>query len=343
MKNNNKTILITGIAGFIGYSLAKEINLENYNIIGIDNLNSYYDVKLKFERLKNLGFDDVNLQAGKPYESKNFPQIKFINTSLEDKISIENLFTDFKIDIVVNLAAQAGVRYSISNPEVYINSNIVGFSNLIETSKNNNIEHFIYASSSSVYGNSLVAPFKENFNTDNPISLYAATKKSNELIAQVYNHLYKLKTTGLRFFTVYGPWGRPDMAPFLFIKSILDGNPIDVFNDGNLKRDFTYIDDIITGIKLVIDSSNSNNNLNNSKIYNLGNGAPINLMDFISILEKEVGIKAKINYLPMQPGDVYETFADTSLISNEVGYKSSIAIEEGIKRFVTWYKYFYNR
>jgi UDP-glucuronate 4-epimerase len=340
MIENNKTILITGIAGFIGFSLAKKVALEGYNIIGIDNLNSYYDVNLKHARLKELGFNILN-----NYEittSNLLPNIKFKKISIEDKQEIENLFSENKIDIVVNLAAQAGVRYSISNPDVYIQSNIVGFSNLIEASKINNIEHFIFASSSSVYGNSLIAPFKEDFNTDTPISIYAATKKSNELIAQVYNHLFNLKTTGLRFFTVYGPWGRPDMAPFLFIKSILEGDFINVFNNGNLKRDFTYIDDIVSGIINVINSTKKEIN-KSAKIYNLGNGAPVNLMDFISVLEKEVGRKAMIKYLPMQPGDVYETFADTTLISKEIGYQSQITIENGINQFVQWYKSFYNK
>jgi UDP-glucuronate 4-epimerase len=218
----------------------------------------------------------------------------------------------------------------------------VGFSNLIEASKNNKVEHFIYASSSSVYGNSTSSPFREDQNTDLPISLYAATKKSNELIAQVYNNLFNLKTTGLRFFTVYGPWGRPDMAPFLFIKSILVGNPINVFNEGNLKRDFTFIDDIVFGIIKVIDSTNNVMYDTSSRIYNIGNGSPINLKDFISILENEVGIRAKINYLPMQPGDVFETYADTTSISKDLGYFSSIGIDEGIRRFVKWYRTFYN-
>lgn len=340
MIENNKTILITGIAGFIGFSLAKKIALEGYNIIGIDNLNSYYDVNLKYARLKELGFNfPNNEEIG---TSDLLPNIKFIKISIEDKQEIEKLFSENKIDIVVNLAAQAGVRYSISNPDVYIQSNIVGFSNLIEASKINNIEHFIFASSSSVYGNSLVAPFKEDFNTDMPISIYAATKKSNELIAQVYNHLFNLKTTGLRFFTVYGPWGRPDMAPFLFIKSILEGESINVFNNGNLKRDFTYIDDIVSGILNVINSPGKDSD-KSARIYNLGNGAPVNLMDFISVLEKEVGRKAMINYLPMQPGDVFETFADTTLISKEIGYQSQITIENGINQFVQWYKAFYNK
>ena len=340
MIENNKTILITGIAGFIGFSLAKKIALEGYNIIGIDNLNSYYDVNLKYARLKELGFNfSNNEEIG---TSDLLPNIKFIKISIEDKQEIEKLFSENKIDIVVNLAAQAGVRYSISNPDVYIQSNIVGFSNLIEASKINKIEHFIFASSSSVYGNSLVAPFKEDFNTDMPISIYAATKKSNELIAQVYNHLFNLKTTGLRFFTVYGPWGRPDMAPFLFIKSILEGESINVFNNGNLKRDFTYIDDIVSGILNVINSPGKDSD-RSARIYNLGNGAPVNLMDFISVLEKEVGRKAMINYLPMQPGDVFETFADTTLISKEIGYQSQITIENGINQFVQWYKAFYNK
>jgi len=340
MIENNKTILITGIAGFIGFSLAKKIALEGYNIIGIDNLNSYYDVNLKYARLKELGFNFPN--DDEIGTSDLLPNIKFIKISIEDKQEVEKLFSENKIDIVVNLAAQAGVRYSISNPDVYIQSNIVGFSNLIEASKINNIEHFIFASSSSVYGNSLVAPFKEDFNTDMPISIYASTKKSNELIAQVYNHLFNLKTTGLRFFTVYGPWGRPDMAPFLFIKSILEGESINVFNNGNLKRDFTYIDDIVSGILNVINSPRKDSD-NSARIYNIGNGAPVNLMDFISVLEKEVGRKAMINYLPMQPGDVFETFADTTLISKEIGYQSQITIENGINQFVKWYKAFYNK
>jgi UDP-glucuronate 4-epimerase len=335
---NNKNILITGIAGFIGYSLtATLLNLGN-KIIGIDNLNNYYDVNLKLNRLRELGFniEDINKKSVLISDLDN--NLYFEKLTLEDNLGIEKLFNNYDIDIVINLAAQAGVRYSITNPEVYISSNILGFSNLIELSKKYSVKHFIFASSSSVYGNSSTAPFKENDNTDNPVSLYAATKKSNEIIATAYHNLFGMNITGLRFFTVYGPWGRPDMAPMLFLKSLFSNEPINVFNKGKLKRDFTYIDDIVDGIKKILFSD-----LNpDFRIYNIGNNSPTELLHFISLLEKETNKKFKTNYLPMQSGDVFETYADISNLSNDFGYKPTTNIETGVSKFINWYSEYYN-
>lgn len=335
---NNKNLLITGIAGFIGYSLAKSLLNTGVNIIGIDNINNYYDVNLKLDRLKNLGFSINEIEQNNIVRSKIDTNLTFEKLSLEDNLGIEKIFQNYKIDIVVHLAAQAGVRYSISNPEAYISSNIVGFSNLIEISNKYKVRHFIFASSSSVYGNSAMAPFNESDNTDNPVSLYAATKKSNEIIANAYHNLFGLNITGLRFFTVYGPWGRPDMAPMLFLKSLLSNEPINIFNDGKLRRDFTYIDDIVNGINKVI-SSNKDTGF---RLYNIGNSSPVDLLYFISLFEKETGLKFKTKYLPMQSGDVFETFADITKISNDFGYKPNTSIENGVSLFIQWYLDYYN-
>lgn len=335
---DKKNILITGIAGFIGYSLAKSLLNSGNNIIGIDNINDYYDINLKLDRLINLGFSKNELNQNNKIKSHIDPNLTFKKLALEDKLGIDNIFQNHKIDIVVHLAAQAGVRYSITNPEVYISSNIVGFTNLIEISNKYKIQHFIFASSSSVYGNSRKAPFNECDNTDSPVSLYAATKKSNEIIAKAYYNLYGLNITGLRFFTVYGPWGRPDMAPMLFLKSLLSNEPINVFNEGKLRRDFTYIDDIVSGINKVLFS----NIKPGFRLYNIGNNSPTDLLYFISLFEKETGLKFKTNYLPMQTGDVYETFADITKISNDLGYKPKISIEHGVSMFIQWYLDYYN-
>lgn len=352
MEVPKKTLLITGVAGFVGFALARALasNSGEYSIVGIDNINEYYDVNLKYDRLNELGFSRDRIEKNKYVISSRFPHLKFIVVGLEDEDMLRRIVTDNHINIIVNLAAQAGVRYSLTNPRAYINSNIIGFSNLMEVSKDSNIEHFIYASSSSVYGINSTAPFHEEQRTDSPVSLYAATKKSNELIAHVYSHLYKIKTTGLRFFTVYGPWGRPDMAPFLFANAILNKKPINVFNNGKLKRDFTYIDDIIDGVIKVIQStdekkkmyaSDTNANASLYNIYNIGNSSPVKLMDFISLIEKELGEKADLNLLSMQPGDVYETYADTSALTRDMGYIGKVSIEEGVKKFIAWFLEYY--
>ena len=315
-------ILVTGAAGFIGYHLCSSLAKDNYEILGVDNLNDYYDVKLKNSRIKGL---------------EGYNNFTFKRADLCDNNTLKVLFKSFKPKIVINLAAQAGVRYSIENPYSYIDSNIIGFQNLIELSRNNNIDHFIYASSSSVYGNNKKIPFSESNKVDEPISLYGATKKSNELISYSYSHLYNLKTTGLRFFTVYGPWGRPDMSYFIFTNNIIRGNPINVYNNGNMKRDFTYIDDIIMGIKSSI--FNDTNKL--YQIYNLGNSKPEKLLYFISLIEQTLNIKAKIKYKTLQLGDVLDTCADISKSNVELDYNPSISIEEGIPLFIDWYKKFY--
>src|SRR5690625_4492039 len=308
-----KTIIVTGTAGFIGYHLSQRLLLEGYYIIGLDNMNDYYDVKLKKDRLSQI-------------TNKRF---SFIELDLEDKNSINRLFQKCKPNVVINLAAQAGVRYSLENPHAYINSNIVGFTNILEACRHYNVEHLIYASSSSVYGANTTKPFSTSDNIDHPLSLYAATKKSNELMAHTYSHLYGLPTTGLRFFTVYGPWSRPDMALFLFTKAIVNDESIDVFNHGNMMRDFTYIDDIVECITRLIkrpakpnpDWSGTHPDPGSSyapyKVYNIGNNNPVKLMDFIEAIEKKLGKKAKKNYLPLQAGDVPETYANVEDLRSE--------------------------
>lgn len=314
-----------------------------HDVIGLDNINDYYDVNLKLARLNELGIDSqVVTHENKFFQSTTFQNFEFIKCDLENTKAMQIVFTKYKFDIVCNLAAQAGVRYSLEHPEKYISSNIVGFFNILEGCKNNDVPHLIYASSSSVYGNSASTPFKTSDNTDRPVSLYAATKKSNELMAYTYSHLYNFKTTGLRFFTVYGPWGRPDMAYFKFTKSILKNEKIPVYNNGNLERDFTYIDDVIEGINKIIEKgfiSNSDNE--NNAIYNLGNGKPVKLMNFINLLEKELKHKAIYEMLPMQDGDVYRTWTDINELKVNYKYEPSKNIEYGIHQFVKWYLDFY--
>jgi len=314
-----------------------------HDVIGLDNINDYYDVNLKLARLNELGIDSqVVTHENKFFQSTTFQNFEFIKCDLENTKAMQIVFTKYKFDIVCNLAAQAGVRYSLEHPEKYISSNIVGFFNILEGCKNNDVPHLIYASSSSVYGNSASTPFKTSDNTDCPVSLYAATKKSNELMAYTYSHLYNFKTTGLRFFTVYGPWGRPDMAYFKFTKSILKNEKIPVYNNGNLERDFTYIDDVIEGINKIIEKgfiSNSDNE--NNAIYNLGNGKPVKLMNFINLLEKELKHKATYEMLPMQDGDVYRTWTDINELKVNYKYEPSKNIEYGIHQFVKWYLDFY--
>ena len=338
------TILVTGAAGVIGFHITKRLLREGFEVVGMDNLSPYYDLRLKKARLKEL----------EDFSKKQSVKFFFFKDDLENKNFLTELFRKYKFNKVVNLAAQAGVRYSIENPSSYINSNIVGFANLLEVCRRNDIENLIYASSSSVYGGNKRLPFSEEHNVDHPVSLYAASKKANELMAHSYSHLYGIPTTGLRFFTVYGPWGRPDMALFLFTKSILKGEPIQIFNKGEMIRDFTFIDDITESLFRVINkeaSSDSNfDYLQPSpssswapyKIFNIGNSNPINLMDFISTIEEIIGRKAKKEFLDMQPGDVASTSADTELLENWVGFKPRTSVKEGIKKFIDWYTDFYD-
>ncbi len=332
-------VLVTGAAGFIGFHLSKRLCKEGYQVVGLDNLNDYYDVGLKKSRLNIL------LKA---------PGFSFQQTDLTNKEGIFNLFSDQQFDYVVNLAAQAGVRYSLINPYAYLESNLHGFLNILEACRHNQVKHLIYASSSSVYGANTKMPFSVHHNVDHPISLYAASKKSNELMAHTYSALFNLPTTGLRFFTVYGSYGRPDMALFIFTKAILEGKPIDVYNHGKMRRDFTYIDDIVEGIVRIIPNipqPNTNWNGNQPdpatsfapyKIYNIGNNKPVELMHFISVLEDKLGKKAVKNMLPIQEGDVPATFADIDDLTRDVGFKPETTIEEGIGHFVDWYREYYN-
>jgi UDP-glucuronate 4-epimerase len=334
----NKKYLVTGAAGFIGFHLCKKLLESGFAVAGVDNLNDYYDVNLKKARLKQL------------QEMRNF---RFFRTSLEEKEKILDVFRSERFDTVVNLAAQAGVRYSLVNPYAYIDSNICGFLNILEGCRHFGVSHLVFASSSSVYGLNTNMPFSVHHNVDHPISLYAATKKSNELMAHTYSYLYKIPATGLRFFTVYGPWGRPDMALFLFTKAILEGRPIDVFNYGKMKRDFTYIDDIVSGVVRVSeivpapnrDWSGSNPDPATScapyKLYNIGNNNPVELMEFIEVLENNLNKKAEKNFLPIQAGDVPATYADVDDLEKEAGFKPATSIETGIRKFVEWYREYY--
>lgn len=331
-------VLLTGAAGFIGYHTSKRLLERGDEVIGIDNLNDYYDVRLKESRLSMLT------------EVENFT---FHKTDISDKDAVIRLFTEIKPERVINLAAQAGVRYSLINPYAYINSNLVGFTNILEGCRHNNVEHLVYASSSSVYGSNTKMPFSVDDNVDHPVSLYAATKKANELMAHTYSHLYSLPTTGLRFFTVYGPWGRPDMALFLFTRSILEDKPIDVFNYGMMRRDFTYIDDIVEGVIRVLDrvpqpdpnwsaeSSSTGSSSAPYKVYNIGNHKPVELLHFIETIEKCLGKTAQKNMLPLQPGDVSATYADVDALIKDAGFKPDTPIEIGISKFIDWYRSYY--
>jgi UDP-glucuronate 4-epimerase len=346
-------ILVTGTAGFIGFHLTQALLERGDAVIGLDSINDYYDVNLKYTRLRHTGIDSEKISYGNLVKSTKFPKYKFFKLHLEDRQSIEQLFANNKIDRVCHLAAQAGVRYSLTNPQAYIDSNIVGFVNILEACRYNKVEHLVYASSSSVYGLNEKIPFSTKDNIDHPISLYAASKKSNELMAHTYSHLYQLPTTGLRFFTVYGPWGRPDMALFLFTKAILANKPIDIFNNGKMQRDFTYVDDIVEGVKRVIDHvppGNPNwNGMNPDpstskapyKVYNIGNNNPVELLDYIATVEEVLVKKAVRNYLPMQPGDVARTWANVDDLVEDLDYKPNTSIKEGITRFVEWYRWYY--
>jgi UDP-glucuronate 4-epimerase len=343
-------ILITGTAGFIGYHLADKILKMGYEVVGIDNINDYYDVSLKYARLKELGIECNEDVSNTPIKSTIYNKHKFYNIDIEDREKMEKLFKDEAFDAVCHLAGQAGVRYSIENPHSYISSNIIGFLNILEGCRYNNIKNLSYASSSSVYGLNKSQPFSTLDHTDHPVSLYASTKKANEMMAHSYSHLYGIQTTGLRFFTVYGPWGRPDMAPMLFADAITNNRAIKVFNNGKMSRDFTYIDDIVEGIIKIIqnpatpdsnwDASNPTPQSSSApyRIYNIGNSKPVSLMDFIESIEKHIGKKAEKNFLPMQDGDVVSTYADTSPLQNEFNYKPSTPLDKGIEEFIKWYK-----
>lgn len=321
--NEKKIILVTGSAGFIGYHLSKELLDEGFVVVGVDNLNEYYDVQLKLDRLEQL---------------KLYKDFDFFKIDISDKESLEKVFADVRPQIVVNLAAQAGVRYSITNPEAYISSNLVGFFNILECCRYNMVEHLVYASSSSVYGSNKKVPYSVEDRVDNPVSLYAATKKSNELMAHAYSKLYGIPATGLRFFTVYGPFGRPDMAYFSFTNKILAGETIKIFNNGDLYRDFTYIDDIIQGMMRIIPNPPVENEDGvRYKVYNIGNNKPENLLHFVEVLETCLGKKADKEFLPMQQGDVYQTFADVSDLERDFGFKPDTSLEDGLTKFVEWY------
>jgi UDP-glucuronate 4-epimerase len=333
-----KNVLITGAAGFIGFHLARRLLTEGFEVVGMDNLNAYYDVNLKKDRLEQLA---------------SFPNFHFKQVDLSRRDDLTALFQAHPVEVVVNLAAQAGVRYSLENPHAYVDSNLVGFVNLLECCRHHRVKHLVFASSSSVYGANTRMPFSVHDNVDHPVSLYAATKKANELLAHTYSHLYGLPVTGLRFFTVYGPWGRPDMALFLFTRAILAGRPIQVFNHGNMQRDFTYIDDIVEGVVRVMkkipapdpDWSGQTPDPGTSyapyRIYNIGNNQPVSLLRFIEVLESCLGVKAEKEYRDMQPGDVPATYADIDDLYKAVGFKPTTTIEDGIQRFVEWYRFYY--
>lgn len=331
-------ILVTGSAGFIGSHLSKKLIKQGHEVIGLDNINDYYDVTIKKDRLKSIG-------------TKNFT---FYKINLEDESAMDKIFENEKPQVVVNLAAQAGVRYSLENPRAYIDSNIIGFTNILECSRHHKVEHLIYASSSSVYGANTSKPFSTSDNIDHPLSLYAATKKSNELMAHTYSHLYNLPTTGLRFFTVYGPWGRPDMALFKFTKAIVNDEEIDVYNHGNMMRDFTYVDDIVEAISRLVKKpaepnpewSGANPDPSSSyapyKIYNIGNNSPVRLMEFVEAIENKLGKKAKKNYMDLQPGDVPETYANVDDLFNNIDFKPETTIQDGVNQFIDWYIDYYS-
>lgn len=336
---NQSTILITGAAGFIGMHLTNRLTSLGHAVLGLDNLNDYYELQLKKDRLQQL---------------ERLDNFTFIECDLIDKNKLDEIFKQYHPQYVINLAAQAGVRYSIENPYAYLDSNLTGFLNILEACRHYPVQHLLYASSSSVYGGNKVAPFSTNHNVDHPVSLYAATKKSNELMAHTYSHLYGIPTTGLRFFTVYGPWGRPDMAYFSFTKDIIEGKSIKVFNHGKMERDFTYIDDIVEGItKLIPRAPEPNPEWDEStdelgasfapyRVYNIGNNQPVQLMKFINVLEEKIGKEANKQYMEMQPGDVLRTYADVSELERDIEFKPSTSIEDGLGKFVDWYKEYYN-
>lgn len=348
-----KRILITGTAGFIGFHLASRLVDLGYQVTGLDSINDYYDVELKYARLEQSGIQRDEISYNRIVTSTTKTGYQFVQIQLEDKEALMELFAKRNFQVVVNLAAQAGVRYSLTHPQVYIDSNITGFLNMLEACRHHQVENLIYASSSSVYGLNKKMPFRVNSNVDHPVSLYATSKKSNELMAHTYSHLFGIPTIGLRFFTVYGPWGRPDMALFLFTKAILEGNPIQVYNHGNMERDFTYVDDIVSGIEKMVskglvgepdwDPLRPDPSASSApyRIYNIGNSSPVKLTSFISAIEKSLGKTAEKVMMPLQPGDVEKTWADVSALTRDYGYSPDTPVEEGIRKFVDWYKSWY--
>jgi UDP-glucuronate 4-epimerase len=345
--------LITGTAGFIGYHTAQKLLSDGFEVVGLDVINDYYDVNLKYDRLAQKGIARDQIAYGKPVQSSKHPNYTFYQLQLEDTEAISRLFEEHRFDYVVHLAAQAGVRYSLENPHTYIDSNVKGFLNMLEACRHHPVKHMVYASTSSVYGANTQMPFSEHHHTDHPISLYAATKKANEMMAHSYSQLFDIPLTGLRFFTVYGPWGRPDMALFLFTKAIMEGKPIKVFNNGEMQRDFTYVSDIVEGItRSLLKPPAHNKEFDNShpnpaasyapyRIFNIGNSRPVLLLDFIAALEKALGKKAIRHMMPMQPGDVAATWADVTELQNLTGYQPQVGVEEGIVRFGEWYREYY--
>jgi len=348
-----KNILVTGTAGFIGFHLARRLVDLGYHVTGLDSINDYYDVNLKYSRLEVSGIRREEIAPNKIVPGSKHENYQFIQMNLEDRAALNALFDSQNFHVVINLAAQAGVRYSLTHPQVYIDSNITGFLNVLEACRHHPVDNLIYASSSSVYGLNKKMPFSVTSNVDHPVSLYAASKKSNELMAHTYSHLFGIPTIGLRFFTVYGPWGRPDMALFLFTKAILEKKPIQVFNHGKMERDFTYIDDIIGGIQEMVlnppapgtgwdpESPDPSTSSAPYKIHNIGNSSPVNLMTFIEALEKELGVVAEKEFMPIQAGDVEKTWADVTSLKNDYGYNPGTPVETGIHRFVEWYKSYY--
>ena len=340
-KHSLKTIVVTGAAGFIGFHVSKALLALGHKVIGLDNINDYYDVNLKYARLAALGIDkkdasqDLHFTTSTTYGDR----LVFVKMNLEDRQALPQLFEKYPIDSVCNLAAQAGVRYSLENPEAYADSNLTGFLNILECCRHYKVSKLVYASSSSVYGNSDAVPFEESANVDHPVSLYAATKKANELMAHAYSHLYGFETIGLRFFTVYGPWGRPDMAMFLFTEAILNNQPVKVFNNGDLSRDFTYIDDIVTGVLATLLEPSDSAAL--YKLYNIGNSQPVQLLEYIEAIETALDKKAIKHMMPMQPGDVKQTYANVNRLKEDYKYQPKTEVKQGIAAFVEWYKGFY--
>lgn len=334
-------ILVTGAAGFIGYHLCLDLIKQGHTVIGLDNINSYYDVNLKYARLHNLGIENgAELSINKASNSINFSLFTFYKSDITDREFLDELFREQQFDVVCNLAAQAGVRYSLENPFEYINSNILGFTVILECCRHHKVTKLVYASSSSVYGQNSEIPYNVDQNVNSPVSLYAASKTSNELMAHTYSHLFGIKTIGLRFFTVYGPWGRPDMAIFLFTDAIMKGKALKVFNEGNLSRDFTFIDDIVEGVqRVILEEASIDKNL--CQLYNIGNSKPVQLMDFIKSIEEKTGKTAEKLMLPMQPGDVYQTWADVKDLEDNFDYKPKTSVQEGVEKYVDWFKSYY--